>query len=52
MQATTSEGLEQGPYVTARAGAGFEPATLQTKGAESNNESPRPSYKNSIDLVA
>jgi len=28
-QANASEGLAQGPYVAA--GAGFEPATLQTK---------------------
>ena len=39
-QATTSEGLAQGPYVAAR--AGFEPTTLKTKGAESTNEPPRP----------
>jgi len=36
-QATTSEGLVRGPYMAAR--AGFEPATLRTKGAESTNES-------------
>ena len=39
-QATASEGLAQGPYMAA--GAGFEPATLQTKGDESINEPPRP----------
>src|SRR6218665_204151 len=38
-QATVSEGLAQGPYVAAR--AGFEPATLRTKGDESTNE-PKP----------
>src|SRR6218665_3619991 len=38
-QATTSEGLAQGPYVAVR--AGFEPATLRTKGAKSTNELPR-----------
>ena len=38
-QATASEGLAQGPYVVAR--AGFEPATLLTKGAETTNEPPR-----------
>ena len=32
-QVTASVGLAQGPYVAA--GAGFEPATLCTKGAES-----------------
>ena len=39
-QATASEVLAQGPYVTAR--AGFEPATLRTKGFKSTNEPPRP----------
>jgi len=39
-QATASEGLAHGPYVAAR--AGFEPATLHTKGVESTNGSPRP----------
>ena len=39
-QATASEGLAQGPYVAAR--AGFEPATLRTKGDESTNEPRRP----------
>ena len=39
-QATASEGLAQSPYVAAR--AGFETATLRTKGAESTNELPRP----------
>jgi len=38
-QATTSEGLAQGPYMVAR--ARFEPTTLWTKGAESKNEPPR-----------
>ena len=33
-----SEGLAQGPNVAAI--AGFEPTTLQTKGAESTNEPP------------
>src|SRR6218665_830599 len=36
----SSEGLTQGPYVTAR--AGFEPANLRTRGDESTNEPPRP----------
>ena len=39
-QASASEGLVKGPYVAAR--AGFEPATLHTKGVESTNEPPRP----------
>ena len=39
-QATAREGLAQGHYVAAR--AGFEPATLRTKGDESTNEPPRP----------
>src|SRR6218665_1507015 len=39
-QATANEALAQGPYVAAR--AGFVPVTLQTKGAESTNEPPRP----------
>ena len=39
-QATASEGLAQGAYVTPR--AGFEPATLRTKGDESTNEPSRP----------
>ena len=38
--ATASEGLAQGTYVAAR--AGFQPATLRTKGDESTNEPPRP----------
>jgi len=38
-QATASEGLDQGPYVAAR--AGFKPETLRTKGAESTNGPPR-----------
>ena len=38
-QATASEGLAQGPYVTAR--VGFEPTILRTKGAESTNETTR-----------
>ena len=41
-QATTSDGLAQGPYVAAK--AGFEPATLWTKGVESTNEPPRPTH--------
>ena len=35
-QAIASEGLAQGSYMTAK--AGFEPATLRTKGNESTNE--------------
>src|SRR6218665_83258 len=42
-QATTSEGLAQDPCVSAR--AGFEPATLRTKGAESTNEPQRPTLR-------
>src|SRR6218665_2370937 len=37
-KSTASEGLAQGPYVTAR--AGFEPRTLRTKFVESTNEPP------------
>ena len=37
-----SEGLAQGPYVAAR--AGFEPVTIQTKGAESTNEPTSPTF--------
>src|SRR6218665_412724 len=43
-QATASEGHTQGPYVAAR--AGFEPATVRTKGVESTNETPRPTNIN------
>jgi len=39
-QATTSEGLAQGPYVMAR--VGFERATLRMQGAELTTESPHP----------
>src|SRR6218665_1821476 len=39
-KATASEGLAQGPSVAAR--AGFELATLRTKGDESTNEPPHP----------
>ena len=39
-QATAREGLAQGPYVADR--AGFEHATLRTKGTESISEPPRP----------
>src|SRR6218665_3184388 len=39
IQATTSKGLAQGPYVQAR--VGFEPATLQTQGTELTTEPPR-----------
>src|SRR6218665_41604 len=39
-QVIANEGLAQGPNVAAR--AGFEPATLRTKGVESTNEPPRP----------
>jgi len=41
-QATASEGLVQGTYEAAR--AGFEPASLRTKGVESTDESPRPNH--------
>ena len=40
LQATVSEGLAQGPYVTTR--VGFEPATLRTQGTELITEPPRP----------
>ena len=40
LQATTSEGLAQGPYGVAR--VGFEPATLQTQGTELTTELPHP----------
>ena len=40
LQATASEGLAQGPYVTAR--AGFDPATLWSKGIDSTNAPPCP----------
>jgi len=40
--ATASEGLDQGPYVAAR--AGFKPTTLRSKGVESNNGPQRPTY--------
>src|SRR6218665_2239102 len=33
LQTTASEGLAQGPYVAAR--AGFEPATIRSKGTDS-----------------
>src|SRR6218665_305546 len=39
-QAIASKGLAQGPYVAAK--AGFEPATLRTKDAESTNVPPPP----------
>jgi len=39
-QATASEGLAQGLYVTAR--AGIETMTLWTKSVESTNELPHP----------
>jgi len=39
-QATASEGLAQCPYVAA--GAGFDPVTFRTNGAESTNEPLRP----------
>jgi len=39
-QAIASEGLAQGPYLANR--AGFEGATLGTKGDEYTNEPPRP----------
>ena len=42
LQATASEGLAHGPYMVAR--AGFEPATLRSKGIDSINVPPRPTY--------
>ena len=41
MQNIAGEELDQGPYVYVAARAGFEPATLRTKGDESPNEPPR-----------
>jgi len=38
LQAIASEGLAQGPYVTAR--VGFKPATLWTQGTEPTTEPP------------
>src|SRR6218665_2945968 len=40
LQATVSEGLDQSPYVAAR--AGFKPATLRTQGTEPTREPPHP----------
>ena len=40
LQATASEGLDQGPYVVTR--AVFEPTTLRTKGTEHTTEPPYP----------
>ena len=48
-QGTVSERLAQGPYVADI--AGFEPATLQTKGDTSTNEQPRPNYYES-DIIS
>src|SRR6218665_3879652 len=42
LEATASEGLAQGPYVVAR--AGFEPLTLWSKGIDSTNAPPCPTY--------
>ena len=39
-QAIASEGLAQGPFVAARAGSGYQPPTLRTKGDEFTNEPP------------
>src|SRR6218665_23614 len=44
--ATESEGLAQGPYV-----AGFEPATLPTKGAESTNEKKKKKKKKKMMMM-
>ena len=41
-QAIAIEGLTQGPYLAAR--VGFEHTTLRTKGDESTNEPPRPTF--------
>src|SRR6218665_1747738 len=43
LQVTASEGLDQGCYVTAR--AGFEPGTLRSKGIDSINVPPCPMYR-------
>ena len=40
LQATTSEGLAQGPYVAAR--VEFETETLRTQGTKLTTEPPRP----------
>src|SRR6218665_4089065 len=42
-QATTSEGLGQGPYMAAR--VGFEPATFRTEGTELPTEPPSPKFR-------
>ena len=47
-QPTASEGLAHSPYMAAR--AGFEPATLRTKGAESTSEPPRLTRCNSCNI--
>ena|SRR6218665_441983 len=43
LQATASDGFAQGPSVAAR--AGFEPATIWSKGIHSTNSSPRPLWR-------
>ena len=45
-QATASEGLAYGPYEVAT--AGFEPATLRTKGVESTNEQTCPTHSQAM----
>ena len=42
IQAITSEGLAQGPYVATR--GGVEPATFRTEGTEHNNSASPLSY--------
>ena len=49
-QPNASEGLAEGPYVAAR--AGFEPATLRTKGVQSTNEPQRPSNIDKLSTIS
>ena len=46
LQAAVREGLAQGPYMAAR--AGFDPATLRTKGVDSTNAPPSPTTSHSV----
>src|SRR6218665_577062 len=47
IQATTSEGLAQGPYLATR--MGFEPATFRIEGTDNPTEPPRP-FINSLSV--
>ena len=49
-QSIASEGLNQGPYVAAR--AGFKPTTFQTKGGEYTNEPPHPTKYSTLTYVS